>query len=116
TGGAAGGAANPDGETPVINVTAALPAAAAGSKIPVSPETFTDSGSETAPAWVDVPDGKMSYTFSGLDPDGDYTFAVRAISDIRSAVRVTGEGSSQKNNTYALDYGISGRGAWALED
>lgn len=116
TGGAAGGAFNPEGETPVINVTIPTPAAAAGSKIPAEAVPFTDSGRETAPAWVDVPSGQMSYTFSGLDPDGEYTFAVRAISDIRNAVRVIGEGTSQKKNTYDLDYGISGRGAWALEN
>ena len=116
TGGAAGGAFNPEGETPVINVTIPPPATAAGSKIPAEAVPFTDSGRETAPAWVDVPSGQMSYTFSGLDPDGEYTFAVRAISDIRNAVRVIGEGTSQKKNTYDLDYGISGRGAWALEN
>lgn len=115
TGGASGGAWNPTGETPKISIVIGTPAAAAGSKIPTEPESFPEIEREPTAAWIDLPADSTTYTFDGLDSDADYSFAVRAINDVQNAVQVVGEGSSQKNNTYALDYSISGRGAWALE-
>ncbi len=108
TAGAAAGVWNPGGTVSVIGATISLPAAATGSNISTRPGDFPAVTREAAPAWVSLGADARSYTFEGLDPDGDYVFEVRAVNGVRNAVQVVGSGSD-----YALDTSGSGLGAWA---
>ena len=108
TGGAAAGIWNPGGATAAIGAPIAVPAEASGSAIPRQASAFPEITRAAAPAWVSLSADARSYTFEGLDPDGDYVFAVRAVNGVVNAVQVTSEGAE-----YKLDTSESGHGAWA---
>ncbi len=108
TGGAAAGIRNPGGVTAAIGASIAVPAEAAGSAIPKQASAFPEITRAAAPAWVGLSADARSYTFEGLDPDGDYVFAVRAVNGVTNAVQVVADGAE-----YRLDTGESGHGAWA---
>ena len=108
TGGAAAGIWNPGGATAAIGAPIAVPAEAAGSVIPKQAAAFPAVTRAAAPAWVSLSADARSYTFEGLDPDGDYVFAVRAVNGVMNAVQVAIEGAE-----YKLDTSESGHGAWA---
>lgn len=110
TGGAASGAWNPGGTVTVRETGIAPPRAAEGSAIPTTPESLPAVTRSGDPAWVNVPDGSMTYTFEGLDPDADYDFEVRALNGVMNAVQVT-----QADGSYVLDTSAGGHGAWAGE-
>ena len=108
TGGAASGVWNPGGTVSVTETAIAMPAAAAGSAIPTAAQPFAPVTRTGDSAWQDVPEGSLSFTFTGLDPDADYSFAVRALNGVMNAVQV-----SAAEGGYELDTGAGGRGAWA---
>ena len=104
----AAGIWNPGGATAAIGAPIAVPAEASGSAIPRQASAFPEITRAAAPAWVSLSADARSYTFEGLDPDGDYVFAVRAVNGVVNAVQVTSEGAE-----YKLDTSESGHGAWA---
>ena len=112
--GAAGGASNPAGPMLTVPVLAANnPAVSAGSAIPQAVGAFAPTTTPVVPAWINVPEGATTFTITGLDENTSYVFHVRAISDVRNALQVTGSGNTPATDTRALDYSASGRGAWA---
>lgn len=112
TSGSAAGAANPGGAIPTVTATTVSnPAALTGTTtaIPTAPVTTWPAAQPVVPAWVDVPEGQMSFAFTGLDSDAEYFFEVRAINGVINAAQVSGTPAANRN----LDYSASGRGAWA---
>jgi len=108
TGGSAAGAANPGGVRPSVVAAIGNPAAAAGSAIPVAPGVLLGAHPNT-PAWHDVPGSQLTYTFTGLDPDAQYFFAVRMVNDVQNAFALTNERASM-----TPDRSAGGQGAWAF--